>query len=312
MQVFYGVEKKLDVENVVLTIGTFDGVHLGHQQILKELVNEAKKINGKSVLITFEPHPRLVLSNFKNDIELIDSLEEKIEKLKKLYLDYLFVIPFTTTFASQHPKDYVENFLMKNFNFHTLIIGYDHRFGNKRTGDINFLKTYSDKNYFNLQEIPAKRIEENTISSSKIRLALKNGEIELANTFLGNNFVLSGKVCHGAKKGRTIGYPTANLTLENEYKLIPKSGVYIVKITIENEIYFGVCNLGINPTTENNNSIKIETYIFDFKDDIYEKKIQLFLLKYIRAEKKFASLEELKKAIVADVEVAKNNLHHYR
>ena len=312
MQVFYGVENKFNIEKVVLTIGTFDGVHLGHQQILNELVKEAKKIDGKSVLITFEPHPRLVLSNFESTIELIDSLDEKIEKLKKLNLDYLFVIPFTKTFAYQQPQNYVENFLIKNFNLHTIIIGYDHRFGNNRAGDIDFLKTYSDKNQFHLIEILAKQIDENIISSSKIRQALKNGEIELANKYLGNDFVISGTVIHGAKRGRTIGYPTANLKLKNEYKLIPLNGVYIVKINIENEIYFGVCNVGINPTIENNNAIKIETFIFDFENDIYEKEIKLTFLKYIRSEKKFNSLEELKKAIADDVDYAKNNLHHYR
>jgi riboflavin kinase/FMN adenylyltransferase len=312
MQVFYGVENKFNIEKVVLTIGTFDGVHLGHQQILKELVKEAKKIDGKSVLITFEPHPRLVLSNFESTIELIDSLDEKIEKLKKLHLDYLFVIPFTKTFANQQPQNYVENFLIKNFNLHTIIIGYDHRFGNNRAGDIDFLKTYRDKNQFQLIEISAKQIDENTISSSKIRLALKNGEIELANKYLGNDFVISGTVMHGAKRGRTIGYPTANLKLENDYKIIPQKGVFIVKINIEQENYFGVCNVGINPTTEKNNSIKIETFIFDFEKDIYEKELKLTFLKYIRPEKKFKSLEELKIAIAEDVEIAKNNLHYYR
>jgi len=305
MQVHYDITQLPVFKNAVITIGTFDGVHSGHQQIIQQLLAEAKAINGETVVITFHPHPKMVVGA-KHDIKILNTLEEKIALLQKHGVHHLAVVPFTNEFAEQTAYAYIKDFLVARFHPHTIIIGYDHRFGAGRKGDYHLLEDEAAANNFIVKEIPEHVLQNITISSTKIRTALLNGDIETANEFLGYPYFFSGKVVEGNKLGRTIGYPTANLLVEDEYKLIPGNGVYAVEVEnqkskVKNQKLKGMMNIGIRPTVDGTKRV-IEVNIFDFDEDIYGQELSASVKKKLRNEVKFNGLEELKKQLAKDKE----------
>lgn len=301
MKIFNGFDQLSEIPNPVLTIGTFDGVHLGHQKILQMLNEEAKKIGGESVLFTFYPHPRMVLFPDSHGLKLIQTQEEKIEKLEKMGLQNLIILPFTKEFSNLSATEFVENYLVNRLHVKNLVIGYDHQFGKNREGSLEFLKSISSSYNFEVIEISAKEIDDVNISSTKIRTAIENGEISIVNMYLGQPFQLKGKVVKGKELGRIIGFPTANIQLESDLKILPKIGVYAVEIILPNKtLCRGMMNIGIRPTVSNENSLSIEVHIFDFNENLYDTFIVVRLLSYIRSEQKFSSVDELKKQLQQD------------
>ncbi|MBX3164322.1 MAG: bifunctional riboflavin kinase/FAD synthetase [Bacteroidetes bacterium] len=286
----------------IVTIGTFDGVHLGHQKILKRLQELKHETGLQTVVLTFEPHPRKVLFPEQKDLKLITLVDEKLELLDKYGVDVTVVYPFSKQFSQLSSEFYVKDILLKQLNVKHLVIGYDHKFGHNRSGDINTLKHYSSANNFTLEEISAQDIDRIAVSSSKIRKALEEGNLNLASEFLGHDFFLNAQVIKGKQLGKTLGYPTANLKLESQEKIIPKIGVYFVSLRVEEKNYFGMMSIGVNPTTDNDNTVKLEVNIFDFDGNIYSKNIQVNFLKRLRDEKKFSNLNELKTALHQDKE----------
>jgi riboflavin kinase/FMN adenylyltransferase len=300
MQVIYDTKNFKPQKPVVLTTGTFDGVHLGHRVIIDRITSLARQINGVSVLLSFSPHPRKVLFPDKKDLKLLSTEEEKIALLSKTGLDYLILHPFTKTFANTTAKDYVEQLLVNTIGVSKYVIGYDHQFGKNREGSFENLKNMGPKYGFEVEEIPVQEIDSVNVSSTKIRKALTEGNIEIANKFLGNLYSFSGTVVKGKSLGRTLGFPTANLRLNQEDKLIPATGVYAVKVNINGELYNGMMNLGFNPTVQPLAEPIPEIHIFDFNKDIYHTNIQVLLVKKIRNEQKFDSVEQLQNQIQQD------------
>ena len=290
-------------EKTYVTIGTFDGVHFGHQ-IIEKLVLEAKKANRKSVLLTFFPHPRMVLQK-DNSLELINTIEERAELLKKTGLDYLIIHPFSKEFSRMTALEFVRNILVNQLNISKLIIGYDHHFGKNREGNIVQLTEYSHLYDFKVEEIPAQDIDDVSVSSTKIRRALAEGNIETANNYLGYNFMLSGTVVNGKKLGGKIGYPTANINVKEAYKLIPKTGVYVVKSTIDKKVVFGIMNIGNRPTVDGSYQT-IEVHFLDFNNDLYNQNLTIELLYFLRDEEKFSSIETLIVQIKKDEQTARD------
>jgi riboflavin kinase/FMN adenylyltransferase len=293
-------------EKTFVTIGTFDGVHFGHQQIIEKLVLEAKKANKKSVLLTFFPHPRMVLQK-DNSLELINTIEERADLLKKTGLDYLIIHPFSKEFSRMTALDFVRDILVNQLNISKLIIGYDHHFGKNREGNIVQLTEYSHLYDFTVEEIPAQDIDNVSVSSTKVRRALAEGNIKTANNYLGYNFMLSGVVVNGKQLGGKIGYPTANLDITESYKLIPKTGVYVVKSTIDKKVIFGIMNIGNRPTLDGGYQT-IEVHFLDFNANLYNKSLTIELLYFLRDEKKFNSIENLILQIRNDEQIARNYL----
>jgi len=291
-------------EKTFVTIGTFDGVHHGHQKILEKLILEAKKTGKKSVLLTFFPHPRMVLQKDAS-IELINTIAEREKLLKKTGLDYLIIHPFSREFSRTTALEFVRDILVNKFNISKLIIGYDHHFGKNREGNIQQLTEYSYLYDFTVEEIPAQDVDDVSVSSTKIRHALHAGNLKTANRYLGYNFMLNGVVVNGKKLGGKIGYPTANISIEEDYKLIPKTGVYVVKATINKNSVFGMMNIGNRPTV-NGNYQTIEVHFFDFNQDLYGKKLTIELLYFLRNEEKFDSLDALIHQLKEDEKTAKN------
>lgn len=295
-------------KNAVLTIGTFDGVHTGHLQIIKLLKEEAKNINGESVIITFHPHPRMVVQNIKPSqketatrISLLNTLNEKIGLIEKEGVGHLVIVDFTQAFSLLTAEEYIKDFLVKKFHPHTIIIGYDHRFGTQRQGNYRLLEEYTKHYNYVVKEIPEHIINQMVISSTRIREAISAGDIENANKFLGHDYFFEGEVVEGDKLGRTIGYPTANIKLTDENKLLPGNGVYAVQVTISNEAetFKGMMNIGFRPTV-NGTKKMIEVNVFDFDKNIYGQIIKVFVKKYLRAEQKFDGLEGLKNQLALD------------
>lgn len=299
MKIFHSYQdfSKSNITSVV-TIGTFDGVHLGHQEIIKKLIFSSKKSGNESVILTFFPHPRIVLQK-GNGVKLLNTIDEKIALLEKNGLDNLIVQPFTKEFSRLTSIDFVREVLLENLKTQKLIIGYDHRFGRNREGNFDQLQEYSKLFDFELEEIPAKDLEDITISSTKIRNALEKGKVEKVNSYLGYNYILTGKVVQGKALGRQYNYPTINLDIQESYKLIPKPGVYIVVTQLENEHYFGLMNIGNRPTVDGSKQT-VEVHVLDYNGNLYGEKIQVGVLKRLRDEKKFDSLKALFSQIKRD------------
>ena len=282
----------------VVTIGTFDGVHIGHTKIINQLITISLKNNLTSILLSFFPHPKMVLQN-DNELKLINTIQEKEGLLNSLNLDYLIIKEFTKDFSRLSALEFVRDILVNKLNAKHIIIGYDHHFGRNRTANIEQLKEFGELYDFKVTEILAQDIDDIAISSTKIRKALINGEIKLANKFLGYNFFFNGDVVHGNNIGKTISFPTANIKVDQPYKLIPKNGVYIVKTIIDNQTTFGMMNIGYNPTF-NRKQKSIEIHFLNFNKNIYHKNLTIEMIMRIRNEIKFNSVEDLKKQLEKD------------
>ncbi|UII81186.1 bifunctional riboflavin kinase/FAD synthetase [Flagellimonas sp. CMM7] len=281
-----------------VTIGTFDGVHLGHRKILQRLINNAKNIGLKSTVLTFFPHPRMILQK-DTDIKLLNTLEEKIQILDSLGLDYLIVHPFTKDFSRLSATEFVRDILVNNLRTKKIIIGYDHRFGRNRNANIQDLISFGNALDFDVEEIPVQEIDEVSVSSTKIRNALLEGDVNTANTYLNYAYMLTGTIKKGKGLGKQFGFPTANLNIAEEYKLIPKNGVYVVKSTLGDTEYYGMMNIGFNPTVSGTEK-SIEVNFFEFEGNLYDKKVQVSILHRIRDEHKFDSVQELKEQLKKD------------
>ena len=287
----------------VITIGTFDGVHVGHKLILERLINDARINDRVSAVLTFFPHPRMVLQK-DSDLKLLNTIEEKKKILEDLGLDYLIIQPFTKTFSRLSATAFVRDMLVNALHAKKVIIGYDHRFGRNRNANINDLIAFGNALDFEVDEIPAQEIEAVAVSSTKIRNALLEGDVTTANTYLGYPYMLNGEIIRGKGLGKELGFPTANLHIEETYKLIPKNGVYVVQSSLKNKIVYGMMNIGTNPTVDGQHQ-SIEVHFFDFDHDLYHQHIQVNILHWIREEHKFNSLEELKAQLKKDKETAR-------
>ncbi len=305
MLIFHDRPEKIDTENTVISIGTFDGVHKGHQKVLKRLEEVKKQKNIKSIVFTFHPHPRKVISSHHTEIKILSTKEEKIQLLQNYNIDYLIFCSFTERFANIEPDEFI-NYLAQGLHAKHIIIGYDHKFGKDRKGDINTFLLLKEKYHFEVESIPAETINEINISSTKIRNFLLNGNIESANQLLGYHYFITGKVIEGKKLGTSIGIPTANILVEDDDKLIPANGVYCTEVLINGNLYKGAANIGINPTTDNSPVKKIEVHILNFNQNIYGQKIQVYFIKKIREEKKFNSIQSLQSQIIQDIQVCNN------
>lgn len=299
MNVYYGIQEFKKLENAVVTSGTFDGVHLGHQKILKRLNEVAELTNGESVVITFYPHPRSVISPDNQIVKLLSTLDEKIELLEKSGVNHLLIVPFTREFSELSSEEFIQKILIDTIGTKTLVIGYDHRFGKNREGGFDYLKLNKEKYGFGIEEISRQDIENVGVSSSKIRKALQEGDVPSADHFLGRNYSLSGVIVKGKQLGRTIGFPTANIQVREIAKLIPLDGVYAVKVYYKDEAFGGMLNIGNRPTVDGTFQT-VEVNIFDFDQEIYGEKLTVEFLQKIRNEQKFNGLDELKAQIAKD------------
>lgn len=299
MKVYTNIEDFKDVKNPIVTTGTFDGVHLGHQKIISRLKEVAQKHQGETVLLTFYPHPRMVLFPDDNELKLLNTQQEKIQLLEKYGVDHLIIYPFTKEFSRLTSVEFVRNILVNSIHTKKLIIGYNHHFGRNREGSFEHLKEFGPIYGFDVEEIPAKDIDNIEISSTKIRKALQSGDVETASSYLGHSYSITGKVIKGFEKGRIIGYPTANILIEDKYKLIPADGVYAVKVEVKGKLYGGMLNIGNNPTIEDKGR-SMEVNIFDFNDTIYGEDATIYFIKRLRDELKFAGMDELKNALAID------------
>lgn len=296
-------------DSSVVTIGTFDGVHIGHRKIITRLVNTGKQEGLKSVILTFFPHPRMVLQK-DSKIKLINTIEERRYILESSGLDFLLIKEFTKKFSRLTAEDFVKELLVDKLNAKKVIIGYDHRFGRNRNADIQDLKAFGKKYNFEVEEISAQDIDDVAVSSTKVRKALNEGDVVKANAYLGYNFMLTGTVTKGKSLGRQLNFPTANIHIAETYKLIPKQGSYIAKANIEGVTVYGMMNIGMNPTV-NGKKETVEVHFFDFNADIYDKTIQIEILERIRDEKKFESVEALKEQLNKDKETALAFISNY-
>lgn len=285
-----------------ITIGTFDGVHVGHRKILERLINDAKESNLQSTVLTFYPHPRMVLQK-DADLKLLNTIEEKQKILAELGLDYLIIHPFSKAFSRLSALEFVRDILVNALRARKIVIGYDHRFGRNRNANIQDLITFGNTFEFEVEEIPAQLIDDVSVSSTKIRKALESGDIKTANAFLGYSYMLTGTIKKGKGLGKQMDFPTANLHIEESYKLIPKNGVYVVKSVLEGETYYGMMNIGFNPTVDGT-SISKEVHFFNYDDNLYGEKIQVQLIDRIRDEYKFDSLEQLREQLIKDREIS--------
>lgn len=309
MKVHHDFEQISGIKNPILTIGTFDGVHTGHQKIIDKLNSEAEKQNGESVLFTFYPHPRMVLQPESHGLHLLQTQEEKLDKLRRMGLQHVIVYPFTKSFAETNASEFVRQFLVEKLGVHTIVVGYDHQFGKNREGSLEQLLEMSKTYPFRVIEIPAQEIDEINISSTKIRKALLDGDIETANRYLNEAYLLSGTVVEGQKLGRTIGFPTANMSIADSVKLIPAKGVYAVEVQLEDGRKFnGMMNIGVRPSVSNDLTLSVEVHLLDFDGDLYGTKIAVSLLKRIRDEKRFSGIDELKQQLERDEETVRSFL----
>jgi len=299
MRIYEGISNFKRLDYAVVTSGTYDGVHKGHQKILQRMIEVAESEGGETVLISFWPHPRMVLNNDPGFLKLLNTMDEKQELLRNIGINHLILIPFTLEFAQTSSADFIKNILVDAIGTKKLIIGYNHRFGKNREGSFDNLVKDSAKYGFEVEEIPKHEIDDLGISSTIIRRSLINGDIPTANRYLGHPFSINGLVIHGDKLGKTIGFPTANLQIEEAYKLIPGDGVYAVKVKVKGKEYNGMLNIGNRPTVDGTNH-KIEVHILGFNNNIYQEIISIAFVKKIRDEKKFESLEHLKDQLEKD------------
>ncbi|MFN5829454.1 MAG: bifunctional riboflavin kinase/FAD synthetase [Bacteroidota bacterium] len=300
MKIHYDLDSISELKHTAVTTGTFDGVHLGHKTIIDKLISVAKQIDGESVLLTFYPHPRMVLFPDDHQIRLLNTQSEKEQLLESCGIDHLVVINFTKEFSRLSSLEFVRNILANKLKAKKLVIGSDHHFGRNREGSFAHLLEFGSLYGFEVEEIPAKDIDEVAVSSSKIRKAIEAGDIDTANKYLGYAYSFTGKVIKGKQLGRTIGYPTANIAITDPYKLIPAIGVYAVKVMFAKQTYEGMLSIGKNPTVSNQNILSIEVNIFEFNADIYNKEITVFIYKKLRDEEKYSSLDELKAQLAVD------------
>ncbi len=298
LKIFHSINDFHSTKKTILTLGTFDGVHIGHKKILERVIQNTQDKTYESLVLTFFPHPRMVLQE-KSEIKLLNTISEKIDLLEKIGIENLVIHPFDESFSRLTAEEFVEKVLVNQFHIHKIIIGYDHRFGRNRTANIDHLIAFGKKYGFEVEQISVQEIDAISVSSTKIRKALSEGKMTLANEYLGYDYFLTGTITEGKRLGRTIGFPTANLKIEEDYKLIPLNGVYVVKSFINNETYFGIMNIGYNPTV-GGNRLSIEIHFLDFDSNIYNQKIAVSILHYIRPEQKFDSVELLKKQIGKD------------
>ncbi len=298
MKVIRGIKNIIKITKPVVTVGTFDGLHLGHRKVIDFVKQKAAEINGNSVVVTFWPHPRFALNKAGN-LKLINTIDEKIDLLKSLNINYLIIIDFTVEFANLTSYEFIKNILFDKLNLHTLIIGYDHQFGKNREGNFDKLKTCADEFGFDIYKVEPLNIKDINVSSTKIRNALFNGDLQTANKYLNYNFFIIGKVVKGKNIGSKIGFPTANIKTDN-YKILPNQGVYAVKIIVDNNEYNGMLNIGTNPTVANDSKLKLEVNIFNFDKDIYDKTIKIIFYKKFRNEIKFENINDLKNQIILD------------
>ena len=312
MKIFQGFDELTKIPHPVLTIGTFDGVHIGHQKIIKQLNKVAEKTNGESVLFTFYPHPRIVLFPESHGLKLIQTQVEKLEKLERMGLQNIVVHPFTKEFSRLSATEFVRDYLVNKLNIKTIVIGYDHQFGKNREGTLSLLQELAPIYDFEVIEIGPQDIDEVNVSSTKIRRALKEGDISLANSFLGEPFEINGTVIKGQQLGTKLGFPTANIDCKEDIKILPKKGVYAVRVVRENDAeYFGLLSIGVRPTVDETNTLSIEAYLIDFDADLYGEELQVKLLKRIRDEKKYVTLDALKEEMKNDETCLRNWITEY-
>ena len=291
MNIYNSIDEIGKDENTVLTIGTFDGIHEGHKALFKKLKQYSSENNLRNLVVTFYPHPKLIVSDYK--IKLLTTLDEKSELLSKLEIENLLVLEFSKEFSQQSSEEFITNVICDKIGVKHIIIGHDHKFGKDRSGNDNELIQLGSKNNFTVECVGPVKSDEEIISSTKIRNAILDGKIEKANEFLGRNYCFHGTVVKGVSRGTILGFPTADIEVENKNKLIPKNGVYVVKALIEDEVVYGVMNIGLRPTFGDTLSVVIEAHLFEFNKDVYGKTIRIELLKRIRDEKKFNNKEEL-------------------
>jgi riboflavin kinase/FMN adenylyltransferase len=299
LKIYHSIDLFQPVPNPVVTVGTFDGVHLGHQQIFNCMKEEALRCGGETVVVTFYPHPRLVIHPDSKNLKFINTQEKKYEIISRNQIDHLIIIPFTKEFSNLSSGEFIRRYLVDKIKMHKLVVGYDHHFGKDRLGGFNELKGLGKIHSFELQEVHAMMIDGIPVSSTKIRNALTDGNIRLANSLLGYNYSISGKVVYGNRIGRTIGFPTANIDQEDEYKLISAVGVYACKVDYHGGIYKGMGNIGYRPTIDIGN-LTIEVNIFDFDEEIYGEYITIYFIERIRDEKKFENLSALRDQLTID------------
>ncbi|GJM31951.1 MAG: hypothetical protein DHS20C18_09520 [Saprospiraceae bacterium] len=300
MKVHQALDQLPKFNNAVVTIGSFDGVHCGHQKIIQKVKQLAQRVEGESILITFHPHPRQVIYPKDQSLKLITTIEEKVRLFEQFGLDHVVIVPFTIEFSQMSADEYIQKFLTDKFNPKYIVIGYDHRFGLNRQGDINYLQHHGQRAGFKVVEIPKQEVDDIAVSSTKIRKALDIGDVKNAQLLLGHYFTLSGKVVHGQKIGNTLGFPTANIDLKNKFKLVPPNGIYAVHIHWDGEVYDGMLYIGNRPTIKEHNNQTIEVNIFDFNQNIYGEVLVVELVSYIRDDMQLESLDELKKQLLSD------------
>ena len=308
MKIFHSINDFSSTKKTIITLGTFDGVHIGHKKILERVIQNTENEKYESLVLTFFPHPRMVLQE-DCDIELLNTIDEKIDLLEEIGLQNLVIHPFDEMFSRLTAEEFVKTVLVDRFDIHKIIIGHDHRFGRNRTANIDDLIAYGEQYNFEVEQISVQEINEISVSSTKIRQALIEGKMTLANDYLGYEYFLTGIVVQGKQLGRTIDFPTANIEIKENYKLIPQNGVYIVKSIIEDKVIFGMMNIGFNPTVNGENR-SIEVHYFDFNADLYHQNVRVSILKRIRSEQKFSSVSALKTQLETDKKEALSYLNN--
>jgi riboflavin kinase/FMN adenylyltransferase len=310
LKIFHSINDFKSTKKTILTLGTFDGVHVGHRKILEKVTQNTENGKHESLVLTFFPHPRMVLHG-QSEVKLLNTIDEKIDLLEKAGIQNLVIHPFDETFSKLTAEEFVKTVLVDHFNIKKIIIGHDHRFGRNRSADINDLIAFGEQYGFEVEQISVQEINDVSISSTKIRNALMEGNMALANDYLGYDYFLTGTISRGKQLGRTIDFPTANLKIEENYKLIPRNGAYVVKSIINQKTVYGMMNIGFNPTVASEN-LSIEIHYFDFDEDLYDQKISVSILERLRPEQKFGSVDLLKEQLEKDEQTALNYIDKHK